>query len=173
MDAWWPLLIDYEFKPSWGKPLFSRMKSFLAPDNDPNGDGAHLGSSYDGGWYHYVQQDIRSVLGKRRLKGLRGRPKRGTRLSLHLLRRLGAQARQPEGLPPPHPHLTRPGARRRPEEDLRGRRLRQVRPAERPMVLRHRAPAAGRRDRPAADRVDQPADLPAGGRGQEEGASLR
>ena len=81
MDAWWPLLIDYEFKPSWGKPLFSRMQGFLLPDNDPNGDGAHLGSAYDGGWYHYVQQDIRSVLGKRRLKGLRGPPKRGTRLS--------------------------------------------------------------------------------------------
>jgi hypothetical protein len=81
MDAWWPLLIDYEFKPAWGKPLFRSTESMLLPDNDPNGDGAHLGSAYDGGWYHYVQQDLRSVLGKKRLKGLRGPPKKGTRLS--------------------------------------------------------------------------------------------
>src|SRR3954451_8355167 len=81
MDAWWPHLIDYQFKPAWGKPLYNRLRAFLAPDNDPNGDGAHLGSAYDGGWYHYVQQDLRSVLGKRRLKRLRGPPKRGTRLS--------------------------------------------------------------------------------------------
>jgi hypothetical protein len=81
MDAWWSQLVYYEFKPSFGSPLFRSLRSFLRPDNDPNWDGAHLGSAYDGGWYHYVQQDLRRVLGKRHLRGLRGVPKRGTRLS--------------------------------------------------------------------------------------------
>jgi len=81
MDAWWPHLVDYEFKPVFGRTLFRRLRSFLRPDDDPNLDGAHLGSAYNGGWYHYVQQDLRRVLGKRRLKGLRGPPRRGTRLS--------------------------------------------------------------------------------------------
>jgi hypothetical protein len=81
MDAWWSQLIYYEFKPVFGSSLFRGLRSFIRPDDDPNLNGAHLGSAYDGGWYHYVQQDLRRVLGKRRLKGLRGPPKRGTRLS--------------------------------------------------------------------------------------------
>jgi len=81
MDAWWPQLVYYEFRPVFGSPLFRGLRDFIRPDDDPNLDGSHLGSAYNGGWYHYVQQDLRRVLGKRRLKGLRGPPKRGTRLS--------------------------------------------------------------------------------------------
>ena len=41
----------------------------LRQDDDPNLDGAHLGSAYNGGWYHYAQKDLRRVLGRR----IRGR----------------------------------------------------------------------------------------------------
>jgi hypothetical protein len=37
----------------------------LRPDDDPNLDGAHHGSAYNGGWYHYAQKDLRRVLGRR------------------------------------------------------------------------------------------------------------
>jgi hypothetical protein len=70
MDAWWPLAVAAEFKPSLGDSLYSTMQelvpfggSMRGPDNAPNNHGDHLGSAYQGGWYGYVQKDLRQLLG--------------------------------------------------------------------------------------------------------------
>jgi len=65
LDAWWPRWLRAQFRPALGGPLFERLKGMLGQDNDPNGHGSHLGSAYNGGWYHYAQKDLRRVLGRR------------------------------------------------------------------------------------------------------------
>jgi acyl-homoserine lactone acylase PvdQ len=64
MDAWWPLLVEAQFKPTLGKELFDRIVGMVDLDDEPNADGQHLGSAYIAGWYGYVQKDLRAVLGK-------------------------------------------------------------------------------------------------------------
>jgi hypothetical protein len=64
LDAWWPRWLRAQFRPALGGPLFDRLKEMLGQDNDPNGHGAHLGSAYNGGWYHYAQKDLRRMLGR-------------------------------------------------------------------------------------------------------------
>ncbi len=64
MDAWWPLWVRGEFKPKLGGPLLDRLEGALPFDNDPNNGGSHLGSAYQGGWYGYVQKDLRTLLGE-------------------------------------------------------------------------------------------------------------
>jgi acyl-homoserine lactone acylase PvdQ len=64
MDAWWPLLVKAEFTPVLGPSLLSDVESEF-PINDEPGhgvSGAHLGSSFDVGFYGIVQKDLRSVL---------------------------------------------------------------------------------------------------------------
>ena len=72
MDAWWPRWIRAEFEPALGAPALARLESVLAFDNPPNYHGDHLGSSYQGSWYGFVRQDLRTVLG-RKVKGRYGR----------------------------------------------------------------------------------------------------
>jgi len=65
MDAWWPLLVSSEFRPVLGASLLSQVENEF-PINDEPGhgtSGAHLGSSWDVGFYGIVQKDIRAVLG--------------------------------------------------------------------------------------------------------------
>src|SRR5918992_2284346 len=81
LDAWWPRWLEAQFRPTLGRGVFSRLKGMLRQDDDPNLDGAHLGSAYNGGWYHYAEKDLRRLLGRRRLRGLRGPPSRRARLS--------------------------------------------------------------------------------------------
>ena len=81
LDAWWPRWLQAQFKPTLGPVVFDRLKGILRQDDDPNLDGAHLGSAYNGGWYHYAEKDLRRLLGRRRLRGLRGPPSRRARLS--------------------------------------------------------------------------------------------
>jgi acyl-homoserine lactone acylase PvdQ len=63
LDAWWPRWLEAQFEPTLGGAVFDGLKGMLRQDDDPNFDGAHVGSSYNGGWYHYAQKDLRSVLG--------------------------------------------------------------------------------------------------------------
>ncbi|MBS2531149.1 penicillin acylase family protein [Catenulispora sp. NF23] len=63
MDAWWPLLLQAEFQPGMGTDLYNAMKAVQPLDQSPNG-GGHSGSSYELGWYSYVDKDLRSVLGE-------------------------------------------------------------------------------------------------------------
>ena len=66
MDAWWPLLVRAEFQPVLGPTLLDQVESDF-PINDEPGHGvvraAHLGSSFDVGFYGIVQKDLRAVLG--------------------------------------------------------------------------------------------------------------
>ena len=67
MDAWWPLLISADFQPVLGAKLLGEMENAF-PINDQPGhgtSGAHLGSSWDVGFYGIVQKDLRGALGQR------------------------------------------------------------------------------------------------------------
>jgi acyl-homoserine lactone acylase PvdQ len=63
LDAWFPLWVDAEFKPTIGSDVFGRINSINEFDNAPNNHGAHLGSAYDDGGYGYISKDLRQVLG--------------------------------------------------------------------------------------------------------------
>jgi acyl-homoserine lactone acylase PvdQ len=56
MDAWWPRLVEAEFKPTLGQALFDRT-SF---GHDAPG---RIGSAFDTNSYGYVQKDLRDLLG--------------------------------------------------------------------------------------------------------------
>ncbi|QPP10527.1 penicillin acylase family protein [Streptomyces bathyalis] len=78
LDAWWPLLVEGQFKPALGDELYKSLTS-LAPINESpsggqNGGGdsgggvgasqPHKGSSLQTGWWSFVQKDLRSVQGE-------------------------------------------------------------------------------------------------------------
>ena len=56
MDAWWPRLLEAEFKPTLGEALFNRIR-FL---HDAPG---RLGSAFNESSYGYVHKDLRDLLG--------------------------------------------------------------------------------------------------------------
>ncbi|MDI5971628.1 penicillin acylase family protein [Streptomyces sp. SL13] len=68
MDAWWPLLVKAEFEPGMGAGLYSALGENLTVDESPSAahgpTGAHAGSSFQYGWWSYVDKDLRAVLGK-------------------------------------------------------------------------------------------------------------
>ncbi|VVJ23547.1 putative penicillin acylase [Amycolatopsis camponoti] len=72
-DAWWPLLVQAEFKPGMGDNAYNAMTGVLGINESPsgfqNGNGQHTGqphkgSSFQFGWWGYVSKDIRQVLGQ-------------------------------------------------------------------------------------------------------------
>ena len=65
MDAWWPRLVEAQFKPALGDRLFEAMTTVHPLDNHPNNHGDHVGSAWQDGWYSFVQKDLRTVLGRR------------------------------------------------------------------------------------------------------------
>jgi acyl-homoserine lactone acylase PvdQ len=76
-DAWWPLLVQAEFQPGMGPDLFTAMTGALQINESPSGGQAgpstgpadanesipHKGSSFQFGWWSYVDLDLRAVLG--------------------------------------------------------------------------------------------------------------
>jgi hypothetical protein len=48
-----------------GARVYNRTQRLIRQDDDPNLEGAHHGSAYQTGWYHYAQKDLRRVLGRR------------------------------------------------------------------------------------------------------------
>jgi acyl-homoserine lactone acylase PvdQ len=62
MDAWWPRLVDAQFKPTLGDDLFDRLKGMIGIDNAPSSGN---GSAYQTGWYGYAQKDLRTELGEK------------------------------------------------------------------------------------------------------------
>jgi acyl-homoserine lactone acylase PvdQ len=68
LDAWWPLLVKAEFQPGLGSDLYTAFGSNLPVDEAPSAGhgptGSHAGSSFQYGWWSYVDKDIRAVLGE-------------------------------------------------------------------------------------------------------------
>ena len=77
MDAWWSLLVQSEFQPGMGTDLFNAMTGAIQINESPSGGqnlgsvsgGAnesqpHKGSSFQYGWWSYVDKDLRAVLGQ-------------------------------------------------------------------------------------------------------------
>jgi acyl-homoserine lactone acylase PvdQ len=61
MDAWWPKLVEAEFKPSLGARAFERLEGMLAL-------GSYTGGSprepdFESGWWGYVSKDLRDLFG--------------------------------------------------------------------------------------------------------------
>ncbi|MFH9349496.1 penicillin acylase family protein [Kitasatospora sp. NPDC017646] len=78
LDAWWPLLADGVMRPGLGDQLFTALTGALQMNESPSGGqtGAsaggpvsanesipHKGSSFQYGWWSYLDKDLRSVLG--------------------------------------------------------------------------------------------------------------
>ncbi|MFD5798288.1 penicillin acylase family protein [Streptomyces diastatochromogenes] len=68
LDAWWPLLVKAEFEPGLGSDLYGAFTDNLPVDEAPSAGhgptGSHAGSSFQYGWWSYVDKDIRAVLGE-------------------------------------------------------------------------------------------------------------
>jgi acyl-homoserine lactone acylase PvdQ len=68
LDAWWPLLAKAEFEPGLGSDLYTAFGNNLPVDESPSAahgpTGSHAGSSFQYGWWSYVDKDIRAVLGE-------------------------------------------------------------------------------------------------------------
>ncbi|MFI5814722.1 penicillin acylase family protein [Streptomyces sp. NPDC051643] len=68
LDAWWPLMVKAEFAPGLGTDLYTAFTANLPIDESPSAahgpTGAHAGSSFQYGWWSYVDKDIRAVLGQ-------------------------------------------------------------------------------------------------------------
>ncbi|MCW7943039.1 penicillin acylase [Streptomyces hygroscopicus] len=68
LDAWWPLLVKAEFEPGLGSDLYTAITGNLPVDESPSAahgpTGSHAGSSFQFGWWSYVDKDIRAVLGE-------------------------------------------------------------------------------------------------------------
>jgi hypothetical protein len=77
-DAWWPLLVSGQFKAGLGDNLYQSLVNTLQINESPSGrqEGdvsnlpisanesvTHKGSSFQYGWWGYVDKDIRAVLG--------------------------------------------------------------------------------------------------------------
>jgi len=68
LDAWWPLLVKAEFEPGLGSDLYTAFSNNIPVDEAPSAGhgptGSHAGSSFQYGWWSYVDKDIRAVLGE-------------------------------------------------------------------------------------------------------------
>ncbi|MEU2429759.1 penicillin acylase family protein [Streptomyces sp. NPDC007861] len=68
MDAWWPLLVEAEFRPGLGDGLYAALTASLAVDESPAANhgptGAHGGSAFQNGWWGLADKDLRRVLGR-------------------------------------------------------------------------------------------------------------
>ena len=77
-DAWWPLLVNGQFKPGLGADLYQAVVNAIQINESPSGHQAgdvstlpgsanesqpHKGSSFQHGWWGYVDKDLRRVLG--------------------------------------------------------------------------------------------------------------
>ncbi|MFB7273606.1 penicillin acylase family protein [Streptomyces sp. NPDC056244] len=67
MDAWWPRLVEAQFRPALGDGLYQALTASLPVDESPASShgptGAHSGSAFQYGWWGYVDKDLRQILG--------------------------------------------------------------------------------------------------------------
>ncbi|MEU3298544.1 penicillin acylase family protein [Streptomyces sp. NPDC006678] len=68
MDAWWPLLVEAEFRPGLGDDLYRSLTASIAVDESPAAHhgpaGGHSGSAFQYGWWGFADKDLRQVLGE-------------------------------------------------------------------------------------------------------------
>jgi acyl-homoserine lactone acylase PvdQ len=62
MDAWWPLLVEAQFKPVLGQDLFDAIRGMVGFVDHPGDDSPNQGSAFDDGWW-FVEKDLRTLLG--------------------------------------------------------------------------------------------------------------
>ncbi|MGP4001481.1 penicillin acylase family protein [Streptomyces sp. 8N706] len=76
MDAWWPLLVEAQFRPALGDDLYDALRASLGTDESPSvghgPTGSHAGSAFQYGWWSYVDKDLRQILGQ----PVKGKPTR-------------------------------------------------------------------------------------------------
>ncbi|HEX6456568.1 MAG TPA: penicillin acylase family protein [Solirubrobacterales bacterium] len=63
MDAWWPKLLEGEFKPVLGGKAYSKLGEMLEPGSYTGGSPTE--PSFDDGWWSYVDKDLRDLFGPR------------------------------------------------------------------------------------------------------------
>jgi hypothetical protein len=66
LDAWWPKLVQAEFQPGLGADLYGELVKAIQVDeapSDTHGAAPHKGSSFQYGWWSFVDKDVRRVLG--------------------------------------------------------------------------------------------------------------
>lgn len=61
MDAWYPKLLEGEFRPTLGAKAYERLEGMLETGSVVG--GSPTAPSYDDGWYSYVSKDLRDVFG--------------------------------------------------------------------------------------------------------------
>jgi acyl-homoserine lactone acylase PvdQ len=61
MDAWWPKLLEAEFKPTLGGEDFEAVQSMLG-FGGPYPGASPAAPSFSDGWYGYLSKDLRSLL---------------------------------------------------------------------------------------------------------------
>ncbi len=61
LDAWWPKLLEAEFRPAIGGEAFGAVQSLLA-FGGPYPGAQPAAPDYDDGWYSYVSKDLRDML---------------------------------------------------------------------------------------------------------------
>ncbi len=62
MDAWWPLLVEAQFKPTLGEDLFEAIEHMVGLVDAPGDNNPNQGSAFDDGWW-FVEKDLRTILG--------------------------------------------------------------------------------------------------------------
>ncbi len=61
MDAWWPKLLEAEFKPVLGARAYERLEGMVETGSVVG--GSPRAPDYDDGWYSYVSKDLRDLYG--------------------------------------------------------------------------------------------------------------
>jgi acyl-homoserine lactone acylase PvdQ len=63
IDAWWPKLIEAEFKPSLGARAFEKLEEMLKLGSYTGGSPTE--PDFEDGWWGYVSKDLRDLFGPR------------------------------------------------------------------------------------------------------------
>ncbi len=61
MDAWWPKLLEAEFKPTLGAKAYERLEGMLETGSYTGGSPQE--PNFDDGWWSYVSKDLRDIYG--------------------------------------------------------------------------------------------------------------
>jgi acyl-homoserine lactone acylase PvdQ len=61
MDAWWPKLLEAEFKPTLGAKAYEKLEGMLETGSYTGGSPTE--PSFDDGWWGYVSKDLRDIFG--------------------------------------------------------------------------------------------------------------